>query len=327
MHVDSTRPQRQAMAEGKIRLWALGHGHYPGRLLPPMVLPGLSTIGHLDAHGEQDWGLEPHRNEGVEISLLETGQMGFTVDDREYRLTGGDVTITRPWQLHCLGSPNLGPGRLHWLILDVGVRRPNQRWVWPSWIMLSESERRELTAILRRSEQRVWKSTPDLLHAFHETAACVERYPADRPLTRLKLHVNHLLLSLLEAMRRQRDAHPVIQADGQRVVEVFLQCLREDHLLATQSWTTAHMASHCGMGTTKFSELCRRLTNSSPWDYLIECRLQWAARRLRESPQLSVTQVALQGGFSTSQYFAHCFHKRFHCTPRDWRREHGQQPS
>ena len=79
------------------------------------------------------------------------------------------------------------------------------------------------------------------------------------------------------------------------------------------------MAAHCGMGTTKFSRLCRSLTNSSPWDYLIDCRLQWAARQLRESRNLSVTHIALASGFSTSQYFATCFHKRFHCTPRDWR--------
>lgn len=320
LHVDSTRPQRQAMAEGKIRLWALTHGHYPGHLLPPSVMPGLSTLGHLDARGEQDWGLEPHRNEGIEISLLETGHMGFTVDGREYRLTGGDVTITRPWELHCLGNPHLGVGRFYWLILDMGVRRPNQRWLWPSWIMLGESEKRELTATLRHTEQRVWKSTPDLYHAFREVAACVERYPTDRPLTRLKLHVNHLLLSLLEAIRSQRDEHAASHPDGQHVVEAFLQQLCEVPDLATQPWTMARMAVHCAMGTTKFAQLCHKLANSSPWDYLIRCRLQWAARQLRDSPYRSITQIAMASGFSSSQHFATCFRQRFHCTPRDYRR-------
>jgi AraC family L-rhamnose operon regulatory protein RhaS len=319
LHVDSNRPQRRAMAEGKIRLWALTHGHYTGYPLPPMALPGLSSIGHLDARGEQDWGLEPHRNEGIEISLLETGHMGFAVEGSEYRLSGGDVTITRPWQLHCLGNPHLGVGRFHWLILDVGVRRPHQRWTWPAWIMLGEAEKRELASILQRTEQRVWKSTPDLYHAFHEVAACVARYPAQRPLTRLKLHVNHLLLSLLEAIRDQRDAHAAAQPGGQQVVDAFLHQLHDSPDVATQPWTAARMAEHCGMGTTKFAELCHKLSNSSPWDYLIECRLQWAARQLRAAPKLSITQIALAAGFSTSQYFATCFRKRFHCTPREYR--------
>jgi AraC-like DNA-binding protein len=318
LHVDSNRPQRQAVAEGKIRLWALTHGHYAGYRLPPMALPGLSSVGHLDARGEQDWGLEPHRNEGIEISLLETGHMGFAVDGREYRLAGGDVTITRPWQLHCLGNPHLGVGRFHWLILDVGVRRPQQRWTWPAWIMLNNGEKRELATTLQRTEQRVWKSTADLDHAFHEVAACVERYPAERPLTRLKLHVNQLLLSLLEAIRDQRGAQATAQPGGQQVVETFLRELHDSPDLTTQPWTIARMAERCCMGKTKFAEVCHKLTNSSPWDYLIECRLQWAARQLRNAPKLSITQIALASGFSSSQYFATCFRKRFHRTPRDY---------
>ncbi len=319
LQVDSNRPQRQAMAEGKICLQALTHGHYPGRLLPPLVLPGLSSIGHLDARCEQDWGLEPHRNEGIEISLLETGRMGFTVDAHEYRLTAGDVTITRPWQLHCLGSPHLGAGRFHWLILDVGVRRPRQSWTWPAWIMLSTAEKRELTAILRHTEHQVWKSTPDLLHAFREVANSVDRYAPDRPLTRLTLHVNHLLLSLLEAIRGQNDARDSLQRNEQRTVEAFLQDLHDELEWTTRPWTMAKMAAHCGIGTTKFSQLCRSLTNRSPWEYLIDCRLQWAARQLREFPNRSITHVAMSSGFSTSQYFATCFRKRFHSSPRDYR--------
>jgi AraC family L-rhamnose operon regulatory protein RhaS len=286
-----------------------------------MVMPGLSTIGYLDARGEQDWGLEPHRNEGIEISLLETGHMGFTVDGRPFELMGGDVTVTRPWQLHCLGNPHLGVGRFYWLILDVGERRPNQRWTWPAWIMLSESEKRELAATLRQTAQWVWKSTPDLYHAFREVAVCVERYPADRPLTRLKLHVNHLLLSLLEAIRSQRGAAAADRCDVQHVVEAFLRQMRDSPDLPSQPWTMTRMARHCGMGTTKLAELCHKLVNSSPWEYLIQCRLQWAARQLRNLPHQSITRIALANGFSTSQYFATCFRKRYHCTPRDYRNQ------
>ena len=156
-------------------------------------------------------------------------------------------------------------------------------------------------------------------HAFHEVAACVERYPAERPLTRLKLHVNHLLLSLQEAVRDQRDAHASAQTCGHQVVEAFLRELHDSPDLATQPWTIGRMADHCCMGKTKFAEVCHKLTNSSPWDYLIECRLQWAARQLRAVRHLSITHITLASGFSTSQYFATCFRSRFHCTPRDYR--------
>jgi AraC family L-rhamnose operon regulatory protein RhaS len=135
--IDTCEPQMRAVRQGKIKLHALTKGHYPGVKLSSDVMPGLNSIGFWDGIGAQDWGLDEHRNEGVEISLLETGKWGFTVDKRLYEVAPGSLTITRPWQLHKLGDPNIGPGRLHWLIFDVRVRRPNQEWHWPDWLMLT----------------------------------------------------------------------------------------------------------------------------------------------------------------------------------------------
>ena len=115
-------------------------------------------------------------------------------------------------------------------------------------------------------------------------------------------------------------AHVASQSDGQQVVEAFLQQLHDDPHLATQPWTMARMAEHCGMGTTKFALLCHKLANSSPWDYLIRCRLQRAVEQLRRVPYLSITQIWLDCGFSSGQHFATCFRQRHRCTPREYRR-------
>src|ERR1700740_2523581 len=131
--IDRCEPQVRAVREGKIELHALSKGHYPGTLVPPNILPGLSSIGFWNAGGTQDWGEDPHRNEGIEILFLETGTTALAVDGKSAQLHAGQFAITRPWQLHKLGAPNIGPCRLHWLILDVGVRRPHQEWCWPQW--------------------------------------------------------------------------------------------------------------------------------------------------------------------------------------------------
>lgn len=62
----------------------------------------------------------------------------------EFELRSGDIAITRSWELHRLGGSHMGPNRLHWLILDVGVRSYAQKWTWPSWFVLSEDEASEL---------------------------------------------------------------------------------------------------------------------------------------------------------------------------------------
>ena len=151
-----------AEAAGEVALAALARGSYPGRRLPQGVLPQVSTIGFWDASHDQTWGLGEHRNEGIEITYLANGRLGFRVDGQRYPLTPGNLTITRPWQPHSVGDPAVASSRLYWLILDVGVRQPHQAWNWPSWLVLSKADLRELTTLLRENEHPVWSGTPEI---------------------------------------------------------------------------------------------------------------------------------------------------------------------
>ena len=81
------------------------------------------------------------------------------------------------------------------------------------------------------------------------------------------------------------------------------------------------MASACGLGRSRFAYYCKDLTNMSPIDYLISCRVEVAARRLRQQRTLSITDVAVRCGFESSQYFARVFHRYKGCSPREFRQQ------
>ena len=121
--IDNCEPQKAAVREGKIEFHALTKGHYPGTLMPQDILPGLNSIGFWDANTSQDWGLDAHRNEGIKIVFFETGTCDLVMGQKTFNLHAGNFIVTRPWVLHKFGAPNIGRGRLHWMILDVGVRR------------------------------------------------------------------------------------------------------------------------------------------------------------------------------------------------------------
>lgn len=150
-HADRCEPLRAAVRRGEVRLAALVHRGYPGRVMPAGMLPEVSTTGFWDATGTQTWGLDWHRNEGIELTYLARGRTEFLVDTESFTLESGHLTITRPWQRHRVGNPHIGPSRLCWLILDVGVRRPDQPWKWPDWMILSPTDQRRLTALLQTS--------------------------------------------------------------------------------------------------------------------------------------------------------------------------------
>jgi AraC family L-rhamnose operon regulatory protein RhaS len=325
--IDRCEPQNRAIETGKINFHALTKGHYPGTPVPENILSGLNSIGFWNAGGAQDWGLDTHRNEGIEIMFLETGTMGFAADQKKYNLRAGQFTITRPWQLHKLGAPNIGPGRLHWLILDVGVRRPHQNWHWPAWMVLTKDDLAELTRKLRHNENPVWSATPAITQSFRELAQTVEAWNRPHAVSRLATCLNQLFLGILDALSEQQIQETPDLTSRQRTVELFLHEVEHNPAISRELWTINSMAEHCSMGVTAFSKYCRELVNAGPMEFLNRCRLDHAARQLREQPGLSVTDIAFANGFNSSQYFATRFRQRFHVSPSRFVAEPGNSGS
>lgn len=313
---DTCEPLRQAAAAGEIDLRALVRGTYPGTPLPRGCLPEVKTVGFWDATRDQHWGLPWHRNEGIELTYLARGRLSFGVGNAHYRLSRGALTITRPWQRHKVGQPNVGPSRLCWLILDVGVRRPNQAWKWPPWLVLDPSDLERLTHLLRHCEQPIWRSDGEIEACFNRIAEAVASDRSGSSITRIKLYINELFVCLREMLERREPKLDASLSSSLRTVQLFLDSLGEQ---ATEAWTLEKMAGQCGLGRSRFTHYCRQITNLSPLEYLTICRLRLAQRLLKEQPSLGILDVAIRSGFQSSQYFATVFRRQYGCTPRAYR--------
>src|SRR5262249_42248459 len=99
-YADSCRSLVEAAQQGEVELRALGRHGYPGGRLPAECLRGLSSVGYWDAKRAQEWGLPPHRNEGIEFTFMETGQTEICVEGAAVPLHSDEILITRPWQEH-----------------------------------------------------------------------------------------------------------------------------------------------------------------------------------------------------------------------------------
>lgn len=311
---DSCEPLKRAAQNGHVRLVARGRGAYPGAAFPPEELQEVRSAGFWDARYSQDWGLDWHRNEGLELTYVSSGRVHFGIDRREgYTLREGDLAITRPWQLHRLGDPNIEACRLYWIILDLGVRRPNQTWKWPKWLVSSEADIAHLTTILSYNEQPVWQADEEIEHYFAKLGEALSDYTESRT----KLYISGLLVALTDQLVRRRPELDRSLSSAQRTVELFLRHLPEsiDHL-----WDLASMAAECGLGRSQFTHYCKQATNSSPIAYLNRCRVEAASQLLLNDPGLSITEIAMGCGFESGQYFARVFHAQVGCSPREYRR-------
>lgn len=323
-HADSCEPVRQAVARGELQLHGFGRRSYPGIPLPPRMLPEVSSVGFWDAVGTQNWGLDWHRNEGIELTYMARGKFDFLVEDEAFVLQSGDLTVARPWQRHRVGNPNIAACRLYFLILDVGLRRPNQPWHWPSWLILSPHDIRRLTTLLSHNEQPVWRANQEIRRCFEKIGELVD---TARPLsvqTQMQLYINELFLALLQLLQKKNAPLDARLTSTRRSVEMFLGGLPE-HL--EDPWTLEEMARQCGLGRSRFTEYCRQITNLTPSEYLAQCRVEAAKRLLRTDPQTSITDVALNCGFQSSQYFATVFHRKTGASPRDYRLKAAGSPA
>lgn len=318
-HADRCAPLRAAVRRGEVKLAALARSGYPGRRLPAAMLPQVSTVGFWDATGPQTWGLGWHRNEGLELTYLARGRTEFLVDRQSFLLQSGSLTITRPWQEHRVGNPNIGANRLCWLILDVGVRRPNQAWKWPDWLILSPTDLRRLTGLLSHNEQPVWQANEEVGACFARLAGLVQAREPLAVQTRLQLHINELFVVLLELLEKKKVKLDARLTTTRRTVELFLATLPE-HL--EEPWTLPAMARQCGLGSSAFSDYCSRITNQTPAKYLAHCRLEAARKLLLSRPDLSITDLAFACGFQSSQYLATAFRQQTGQSPRAFRAAH-----
>ena len=316
---DACLPLRAAVEAHEIQIAALARGHYPGQSLASDALLGVSSVGYWDARNQQQWGLPWHRNEGIEISYLERGTIDFAVADRQLQLRPGDMAITRPWELHHLGGSHMGPNRLHWLILDVGVRRYGQPWRWPPWLVLSEEEANQLVVNLGRIGEPIWTASAEVKRCFQLMAQTVEKDDSYRNLSRLAIRINDLLLSMLDLLSTSTSGVAQASPGSSDTVRELLERLARDRESLAAQWTLEQMAAECGFKRTQFVRHVRELTNVAPMYYLNFCRLEHARGLLARASSMSVTEVAFYCGFCSSQYFATLFKRRFGVAPTDFR--------
>lgn len=314
-HADTCLPLVDAVKRKKLKFKALARHTYPGDRLDENTI-GLNSIGYWDANEPQDWGLGWHRNEGIEVHFLESGTMPYAQENEEVLLTPNHLTITRPWEAHKVGNPYVGMGKFYWVILDLEVRRPHQDWVWPDWITLIPSDLTRLTTILRQNEKSVWKTDQRVRDCFLRINKAVNLDEDGSNASKIRLLVNYLLILLLDLM----DADDIVLneslTDSSRSVKYFLNELEND---LSEAWTIELMAESAGVGVTRFTHHCKRLTNSTPMRYLMIKRIELSKKLLTENLSLSIAEIAFSCGFSTSQYFSTVFKKHEKCTPIEYR--------
>jgi len=249
---------------------------------------------------------------GIKIFCVLEGKFEWCIDNGQYSLFPGDVALILPKQE--FGSINgvLEIGSYSWIHLNI-QRNGSNEILMGAWSSLSESESLAISKIL------LLNGSP-LLSKFNDGVKILKSIQNELSSQEVgyQARVNHQIDELFILMSRQltRQSNP-----GRDFPKTFMnleQALRQD---LSHQWTVEEMAALVGLGTTLFNEKVKSYSGFSPINYLINIRISEAIKLLKR-PGISLTDIALDTGFYSSQHFSTTFKKLTGYTPSEFRKNH-----
>ncbi len=258
----------------------------------------------------------PHRNLGMEIVLVEKGHLEWAVDRVPEVLNPGTVFFTLPWQTHgslMLREPS---NKIFYTLFSLPGRNdsPKAALRFPATLNFSDAERKMLSEIFIGAHRHAWPATSLLKEVFPEL---VRRLAGTSELD--SIAASSLLRALLVELAdiiSQAQSEPRWLSPTVRKVKAFLSQVAEslDH-----PWTLDEMATRCGVKRTQFANITKRLTGYAPAQYLHRIRFDRSCELLRNTER-SITEIAFDCGYTSSQYFSETFRKQARITPSEYRR-------
>jgi AraC family L-rhamnose operon regulatory protein RhaS len=318
---DRCLPLVEAAEQSEVVLKSFARGQYPGQPIPKNALNGLRTVGFWSAVTEQHWGLDWHRNEGIEITFLLNGKNRYETSSGSWELQVGDMVFCPPWQIHRIGNPNVSIGTLLWFMIDTKTRQSSQTPKLPSWIILSEKDRNKLIRHLLYSPSQVVHLSEKFILSWKKLYRILRDAGQECPVSALAITINELLYDFLNVQEMNNKSMASNELPRSiEMVQTFFQELASIPEQLEHPWTLQEMSRLCRISPTRFSLCCRQLMNLSPLNVLNQLRIRQAEAMIRNEPQKSITKIAMQCGFTTSQYFATIFKKWTGKTPTEYKK-------
>jgi len=262
-------------------------------------------------------GPEPHRVLGLSLLYLSKGHARWSVDGRLFEIKEGQVLVVLPGQIFSgIESSDLVSIRVEQVLLNLpGKPKRLTPGALKRCLSLDRSQAELLVETLLETDLPVVRLSSGVERLFADIVRLVgNASPLEDVLVQSCMF--QLVTRICLALGEQDQAGEEGLSEAERRVAQFLQDLEEQ---CAEEWTLESMAESVGLKRSRYGTLCRQLKGESPSAYLNRLRIRHG-RRLLRSTDLSVTTIAFDCGFASSQYFAKIFRRFQGHEPTHYRR-------
>ena len=267
-------------------------------------IPGVGEVGRYRyANAYEGLRLRAHP-EGLEICFLARGQQTYRVNGQVYRLRGGDQYLVFPGEPHDSAGMPEEKGVLYWVFLKL---TPARR----SLLFLDAAASRTLRRTLLAMPSRHFAAEPGSRDLLEEIFHGIEhgRSKLDRLATAAL--IQRYLFATVRASQRNRRATP-----SPRIQRTLAHIAENVGELPS----VPQLARLVRLSPSRFKARFREEVGLPPREHVLRHKLAVAQSMLR-TPKATITSVAHELGFSSSQYFATVFRRFTGMTPTHYQRD------
>ena len=234
------------------------------------------------------WEILPRYIRNHELVLIRRGTGVITVEEKTYTAKPGDLFYFSPGVKHSLrveGEPYMEFYGMHF-------RYPPDTEPLPIPVYLHLLSPARLEGVFA-----------SLYEVYREKEYLFE--------WQQRLYLQQILCEI--EIRRHTQCTPGTEKRVRRV----LLYIDED---PCRKMTLEELVAVAGIGKTRLTEAFRQQTSTTPMQYIIRKRLEFARELLQET-DLPVAEIAERSGFCDPFYFSRCFSRHYGRSPRKFREE------
>lgn len=256
-----------------------------------------------------------HWHDEVEIIYIEAGRLQVKIGDQEYEGEAGDIFFVNSRELHLMGAEEAGVSYYTLLFpltfisfqtvdeLESELLAPlrNNQLLFPSCIE-DEQIKRELYPVLKRLTE-------------------INHHEWNEDIRRADFVVQHLQtrILLLELIQYIYEKHLFVAAVSSRNLELQKEMLVYIQEHFREKITLGILAEKFHLSEKYVSRYFVESFRLPFSNYVMHLRLT-EARKLLETTELPVTDVAFQAGFANVSYFIRLFKDTYGTSPQKYRR-------
>lgn len=255
-----------------------------------------------------------HFHPELEIALCKKGSGRYTVENKSYIISPGDIFVFYSGQHHFVDYVEEGEA-----LEFMGIQFSPQFIWFPEndmfdmrFLNIFINQKDKFQSRLDRNSQATSDIKNSLLQIEDEF---IKKLPDFVLMIRVKLYEILVRLNRMYGSDVPDSTHPHIHKRHLVQIESAMEYI-DEHFVEDISLDM--LAQISNMSRSYFSSMFKALNGITVWDYVINKRIALSVNLMMQS-ELSITEIAFESGFNNSTNFNRAFQKITGLTPREYR--------